>query len=142
MNGCATVADFDPKSVKQTLNRWIANETQKASIEITEAIESYRFNEAAGAAYRFVWNIFCDWYLELSKPVLLGDDNGAKDETRAMVAFVRDEILKLPCTFHALHHRGMWHVTAAPGTNRASLLALARWPHHHAIAGSCFRRRD
>src|ERR1700704_3377510 len=95
MNGCATVADFDPKSVKQTLNRWIANETQKASIEITEAIESYRFNEAAGAAYRFVWNIFCDWYLELAKPVLAGSDEQAKIETRAMTAWVRDEILKL-----------------------------------------------
>jgi len=130
MNGCATVADFDPKSVKQTLNRWIANETQKASIEITEAIESYRFNEAAGAAYRFVWNIFCDWYLELSKPVLLGDDNGSKDETRAMVAFVRDEILKLLHPFMPFITEELWHVTAAPGTKRASLLTLARWPHH------------
>src|SRR5712672_2755076 len=60
MNGCVTVAGFDPKTAKQTLNRWIAHETQKALIELTEAIESYRFNEAANAVYRFVWNIYCD----------------------------------------------------------------------------------
>src|SRR5689334_5194896 len=57
MNGCASVAAFDPKSAEQTLNRWIAHETAKAVAEITEAIEAYRFNDAANAAYRFVWNI-------------------------------------------------------------------------------------
>ena len=46
---------------------------------MTAAIEAYRFNDAANAAYRFVWNIFCDWYLELAKPVLQGEDGAAKD---------------------------------------------------------------
>src|SRR3954454_1109364 len=67
MNGCVTVAGFDPAQAKETLNRWIASETQKATQEITSAIEAYRFNDAAGAVYRFVWNVFCDWYLELAK---------------------------------------------------------------------------
>ena len=66
------MAGFDPKSAKETLNRWIAHETAQAAAEITQAIEAYKFNDAAAAAYRFVWNIYCDWYLELSKPVLLG----------------------------------------------------------------------
>src|SRR6201995_512725 len=57
MNRCVTVAGFDPRSAKATLNRWIAHETGKAAREITEAIELYKFNDAAGAAYRFVWNI-------------------------------------------------------------------------------------
>ena len=75
---------FDPKSAKETLNRWIAHETAKAHREVTEAIESYRFNDAAGAAYRFVWNVYCDWYVELSKPVLTGagrrgEDRDARD---------------------------------------------------------------
>src|SRR6266540_1650669 len=64
INGCATVAGFDPRRASETLNRWIAHETAKAGREVTAAIEAYKFNEAAGAAYRFVWNVFCDWYLE------------------------------------------------------------------------------
>src|SRR6185369_16404714 len=73
----------------------LAHETAKAVREVTEAIEQYRFNEAAAAAYRFVWNVYCDWYVELSKPLLTGADGAAKNETRAMAAWVLDEILKL-----------------------------------------------
>ena len=80
--------------------------------EVTAAIEAYRFNEAAGAAYRFVWNVFCDWYLELAKPVLTGPDGAAKDETRAMVAWVRDEILKLLHPFMPFITEELWAVTA------------------------------
>src|SRR5947209_4885931 len=85
-NGAARVAGFSPNRATETLNRWIAHETAKATREVTEAIEQYRFNEAADAAYRFVWNVYCDWYVELSKPLLTGPDGAAKDETRAMAA--------------------------------------------------------
>ncbi|MGH6776475.1 MAG: valine--tRNA ligase, partial [Bradyrhizobium sp.] len=95
MNGCARPADFDPAEAKETLNRWIAHETARAVREVTEALEAFRFNDAANALYRFVWNVYCDWYLELAKPVLLGAEGAAKTETRAMVAWARDEILKL-----------------------------------------------
>src|SRR5436853_2417785 len=57
MNSCVGVAGFDPKAATETLNRWIAHETAKAAREITTAITDYKFNDAAGAAYRFVWNI-------------------------------------------------------------------------------------
>ncbi|MGE3869880.1 MAG: valine--tRNA ligase, partial [Pseudorhodoplanes sp.] len=114
MNAAATVPGFDPKSAKETLNRWIAHETAKAAREVTEAIEGYRFNDAAGAAYRFVWNIYCDWYLELVKPVLTGADGAAKDETRATVAWARDEILKILHPFMPFITEELWAVTAAP----------------------------
>jgi valyl-tRNA synthetase len=131
INHCATVPSFNPASAKETLNRWIAHETGKAVREITEAIEAYRFNEAAGAAYRFVWNIFCDWYLELAKPVLQGANGGAKDETRAMTAWVRDEILKLLHPFTPFVTEELWQVTAqAP---RDGLLALTPWPKQRAL---------
>jgi valyl-tRNA synthetase len=133
INHCATVPSFDPASVKETLNRWIAHETGKAVREITEAIEAYKFNEAAGAAYRFVWNIFCDWYLELAKPVLQGADGGAKDETRAMTAWVRDEILKLLHPFTPFVTEELWQVTAQAGAAREGLLALAPWPKQPAL---------
>jgi valyl-tRNA synthetase len=128
MNHCAIVPGFEAKSVREMLNRWIAHETAKAAREITEAIESYRFNDAAGTAYRFVWNIFCDWYVELGKPVLQGADGAAKDETRAMTAWVRDQILRLLHPFTPFVTEELWHVTAQAGPARATLLALADWP--------------
>jgi valyl-tRNA synthetase len=127
-NGAVRVEGFDPKSAKETLNRWIAHETQKAAAEITAAIETYRFSDAAGAAYRFVWNVYCDWYVELSKPVLTGADGAAKDETRAMAAWALDEILKLLHPFMPFITEELWAVTAEQGPKRAALLALSAWP--------------
>jgi valyl-tRNA synthetase len=123
MNACAVPADFDPTKTTQTLNRWIAHETARATREVTEAIEAYRFNDAAGAAYRFVWNVYCDWYLELAKPVLMGEEGDAKAETRATVAWARDEILKLLHPFMPFITEELWAVTAV----REGLLALAPW---------------
>jgi valyl-tRNA synthetase len=128
MNRCVTVPDFEPSAAGQMLNRWIAHETGKAVREVTEAIEAYKFNDAAAAAYRFVWNIFCDWYLELAKPLLQGEDGPAKDEARAMTAWARDEILKLLHPFTPFVTEELWQVTAQGGPARASLLALAPWP--------------
>jgi valyl-tRNA synthetase len=127
-NGAVRVEGFDPKSAKETLNRWIAHETQKAAAEITAAIETYRFSDAAGAAYRFVWNVYCGWYVELSKPVLTGADGAAKDETRAMAAWALDEILKLLHPFMPFITEELWAVTAEQGPKRAALLALSAWP--------------
>jgi valyl-tRNA synthetase len=123
MNGCAQPDGFDPTKATQTLNRWIAHETARATREVTEALESYRFNDAANTIYRFVWNVYCDWYVELAKPVLLGEEGAAKAETRAMVAWARDEILKLLHPFMPFITEELWTVTAS----RDGLLALAPW---------------
>jgi valyl-tRNA synthetase len=127
-NGAQRVAGFDPKSVKETINRWILGETEKAAAEITAAIEAYKFNEAASGAYRFVWNIYCDWYLELSKPVLTGPDGAAKDETRATVTFVMDEILKVLHPFMPFITEELWRVTGEAGPKRENMLVLSQWP--------------
>jgi valyl-tRNA synthetase len=124
MNGCALVTGFDPANSKETLNRWIAHETARASVEVTEAIQAYRFNDAAGIMYRFVWNVYCDWYLELAKPVLMGADSPAKAETQASIAWARDEILKLLHPFMPFLTEELWAVTET----RDGLLALAQWP--------------
>jgi valyl-tRNA synthetase len=123
MNESVQPADFDPTKAKETLNRWIAHETVQATREVTEAIEAYRFNDAAGATYRFVWNVYCDWYIELAKPVLLGADGPAKTETRAMIAWARDEILKLLHPFMPFITEELWAVTA----KREGMLALTAW---------------
>jgi valyl-tRNA synthetase len=124
MNGCEKPEGFDPTAAKQTLNRWIAHETSRATREVSEAIEGYRFNDAANAIYRFVWNVYCDWYVELAKPVLMGEEGAAKAETRAMTAWARDEILKLLHPFMPFITEELWAVTA----KRDGLLVLAEWP--------------
>jgi valyl-tRNA synthetase len=129
MNNCVLPAGFDPTKAHETLNRWIAHETSRATREATEAIEAYRFNDAAGSIYRFVWNVYCDWYLELAKPVLLGEDGAAKSETRAMVAWARDEILKLLHPFMPFITEELWAVTA----KRDRLLVLTQWPRKAAV---------
>lgn len=128
-NGAKRVEGFDPKSAKETLNRWIAHETAKAVDEITQAIETYAFADAAGAAYRFVWNVYCDWYVELSKPLLTGPDGPAKDETRAMAVWALDQIMKLLHPFMPFITEELWNVTG-----QSSLLALTPWPKLEGLA--------
>ncbi len=128
MNECVRAREFDIATVKQPLNRWIAGETERAAKSVTEALEAYRFNEAAGAAYEFVWGVFCDWYLELIKPVLLGDDDVAKTETRATVAWTLDQILKLLHPFMPFITEELWTHMVEHGEARQNLLALSQWP--------------
>ena len=124
MNGCVRADGYDPKAARETLNRWVLGECAKAVAEVTAALESYRFNEAAGATYRFVWGVFCDWHLELAKPVLQGADGPAKDETRATVAYVFDQICKLLHPFMPFLTEELWAVRDGSG-----ILALTTWPN-------------
>ncbi|MDR3463877.1 MAG: valine--tRNA ligase [Beijerinckiaceae bacterium] len=128
MNGCERVAGFDPRGAGVALNIWILGETAKAQAEVTAAIETYRFNDAANAAYRFIWNIFCDWYVELSKPLLQGEaPAGVKAETQATTAFVLDEIVKLLHPFMPFITEELWAIKGEAGPPRETLLALAPW---------------
>jgi valyl-tRNA synthetase len=113
---------------KLEVNRWILTELTRAARAVTDGITAYKFNEAAGAAYRFVWNQFCDWYLELLKPVFMGTDEAAKAESRACVAFVLDEIYKLLHPFMPFMTEELWAETAGEGRERPSLLCHAAWP--------------
>ncbi len=128
MNECVRQRDFDPKSVTHTLNRWIAGETERAAQAVTAGIEAYRFNEAAAAIYEFVWGVFCDWYLELIKPILAGDDEEAKAETRACTAWVLDQCLKLLHPFMPFITEELWRHMVEHGEQRQSILALSQWP--------------
>lgn len=128
INGAAPNNDFLPSDAKLAVNRWILTELTRASREITQAVEAYRFNDAASAAYRFVWNQFCDWYLELLKPVYMGADEAAKAESQATSAFVLDEIYKLLHPFMPFMTEELWRLTAPEGEERPVLLCHATWP--------------
>ena len=134
MNGCVTVPGFDPASVGETVNKWIVAETTQAVADVTAAIEALRFNDAAGAAYHFVWDVFCDWYLEFAKPLFNGQEEKAKAETRATAAFVRDQILKLLHPFMPFVTEELWAATAE--TPREHLLVVTAWPKILAPAGA------
>ena len=129
MNGCARVEGFDPAAAEQTINRWIRGELVKAEREVSSAIEGGRFDDAAGSLYRFVWNIFCDWYLELAKPVFQGSDAAAGAETRAMTAWVLDQTIKLMHPVMPFITEELWAQTADNGAARSEpLLIGAAWP--------------
>ena len=129
MNGCRRVDGFDPSACRTTLGRWIVVETARAAAETTAAIEAYRFNDAAGAVYRFVWNTFCDWYLELAKPALAESAGAESAEIRAVTAWALDEIYKLLHPFMPFITEELWAVTAEEGAPRSEpLLVHARWP--------------
>ncbi|WP_288757073.1 valine--tRNA ligase, partial [uncultured Brevundimonas sp.] len=128
MNEARRVEGFDPATVEQTINRWIRGELTKAERAVSNAIEGGRFDDAAGALYRFIWNVFCDWYLELAKPVFNGSDEAAKAETRAMTAWTLDQILKLLHPVMPYITEELWAELGREGPARETLLIGAQWP--------------
>jgi valyl-tRNA synthetase len=120
-------------AARLTLNRWIAGELLRARNAVTSGIEEHRYNEAAAALYSFVWHVFCDWYLELIKPVLAGDDEAASAETRRVAAWVLDQILLLLHPFMPFLTEELWQRTGEAGPARDTALILAPWPAYEGL---------
>ena len=133
INGCARDPDFDPHHAKETLNRWIAHETAKTGREVTAAIEAYKFNEAASALYRFVWNVYCDWYLELIKPVLTGPEVPPKQKPvppRPGRSMKSSGCCIRLCRSSA---KNCGALLPSMGRQRHQMLALDAWPVHDGL---------
>ncbi|SCB56929.1 valyl-tRNA synthetase [Rhizobium aethiopicum] len=128
MNGAKSDPHFVPEAAELTINRWILTELARTERDVTEALEAFRFNDAAGALYRFVWNEVCDWYLELLKPVFNGEDEGAKAEAQACSAYILEEIYKLLHPFMPFMTEELWAHTAGEGKERDRLVCHAEWP--------------
>jgi valyl-tRNA synthetase len=129
MSGFGYVPGFDPDQCKLTLNRWIVGALAEAGRRTEEAIEAYKFNEAAGALYQFTWGSFCDWYIEISKPVLGGADEAAKAETRATTAWVVGQIAHLLHPLMPFLSEEIWENLAGAEAGR---LITAAWPAYPA----------
>jgi valyl-tRNA synthetase len=127
MNGCERVEGFDPSAVRHVQNRWIRGEALKTARAVTTALEAAQMEAAADALYRFIWNVFCDWRLELAKPVLAAGGEAAA-ETRAMTAWTLDVILKLLHPIMPFMTEELWEKTAEAGPPRDSMLITAPWP--------------
>ena len=92
----ATVpADFDPITVRHPLNQWILAAMAQMQNKVTKAIETYHFNDAAAGLYHFIWDLFCPWYLEFTKPLMAADDARLVAETKATLAHSFTHLLHL-----------------------------------------------
>ncbi|MAF95663.1 MAG: valine--tRNA ligase [Rhodospirillaceae bacterium] len=126
MNECTPVDGFDPSAARHTVNRWIIGKVRDAEAAMTGALQAYRFNDAAGALYHFTWGTFCDWYLEFTKPILEGDDEAAKAETRATAAWTLDQLLHLLHPIMPFVTEELWEQMADGG--RDGPLITSAWP--------------
>ncbi len=125
MNGCHPVAGFTPASCRLTVNRWIVGKLAETAESVSRAIQEYRFNEAASALYQFTWGTFCDWHLEFTKPILQGGDAEAQAETRAVTAWVLDQLLHLLHPFMPYITEELW---AQLAEGRPYMLISGTWP--------------
>ncbi|ERL97198.1 valyl-tRNA synthetase [Rhodobacteraceae bacterium HIMB11] len=108
----------------QAVNKWIIGETAKVREVVDAAFDTYRFNDAAQALYAYVWGKVCDWYVELSKPLLNGDDEAAKEETRRVMGWVIDQCLILLHPIMPFITEELWGALGA----RAKMVVHADWP--------------
>jgi valyl-tRNA synthetase len=125
MNGCLAVPGFDPRSATVKFNRWIIGRLVLARQAVDLAMEGYRYDAAAGALYHFAWGEFCDWYLEFAKPILQGEDEAAKAETRAVTAWVLGQLLHLMHPFMPFISEELWTQVGPAGSGQ---LITAAWP--------------
>ena len=125
MNGCLPDTGFDPASCRRTVNRWIVGEMAGLRRRLDEAMAGYRFDEAAQALYRVAWNVFCDWYLEFTKPILAGDDEAAAAETRRTAGWALDRLLVMLHPVMPFVTEELWQRL---DENRPTRLIACRWP--------------
>ncbi|SKA97850.1 valyl-tRNA synthetase [Paucidesulfovibrio gracilis DSM 16080] len=95
-------------------NQWILHRIEEVKDEVDRTLKSYRFNEYAQTMYRFIWNEFCDWYLEMIKPALYGEDEQAKAATQEVLRTVLAETLTLLHPVMPFVTQEIWSVL--PGT--------------------------
>jgi len=124
MNDVQFGQEIDPAKIQHPTNQWVIGEVARAGKQVAAAIEAYRFNDAADANYRFIWNIYCDWYVELIKPLLGGDDEAIKAETRLVAGWVFDEMLKTLHPFMPFLTEELWEKLA---DKRDGFLMSTRW---------------
>ena len=120
-NGVVASATHEAPAAQAPVNRWIIAETVSTVQAIDTAMTELRFDAAANAIYHFVWDQFCDWYIELSKGQM-------DEETRAVAGWAFDQILVMLHPFMPFITEELWHAMAAPGQARDSDLIVARWP--------------
>jgi valyl-tRNA synthetase len=124
-NGIGASARIEAPDATLTVNRWIIAETIQTVQKLDLALADLRYDEAANTIYQFAWNRFCDWYLELIKPVSIGEERGAiDDETKAVAGWVLDQILVMLHPFMPFVTEELWNALG----ERPYPIIVAKWP--------------
>jgi valyl-tRNA synthetase len=124
-NGIGASKTLEAPAATLAVNKWIIGETIQTVQAVDLALADYRFDGAANAIYQFAWSRFCDWYLELIKPVSSGDERGAiDDESKAVAGWVLDQILVMLHPFMPFVTEELWSKLGA----RDYDLIVAKWP--------------
>jgi len=125
-NGIGASASVAAPRAQSAVNRWIVGEVVETLAALDRAMAELRFDAAANAVYHFVWDTFCDWYLELIKPGIGGQIDA---ETKAVAGWVLDQILVMLHPFMPFVTEELWHAQARlNGGERPYELIVARWP--------------
>lgn len=124
MNECYKVKDFAITSAKLEINKWIIAKVKETSAEVTESLNNFRFSDAANTVYQFIWGTFCDWYIELIKPIFYGENSAEIEETRAVAAWTLDRILVMLHPFMPFITEELWDNL----TERSGKLIHEVWP--------------
>lgn len=132
MNECYSVKDFDVTSAKLEISKWIMAKAKEASAEVTENLNNFRFSDAANAVYQFIWGTFCDWYIELIKPIFYGENADEIKEIRAVTAWTLDRILVMLHPFMPFITEELWDNL----TIRSGKLIHAAWPTDETVNGA------
>lgn len=96
-NGLVFNANYKPQEVKLDINKWILLKLEELQKNIDVAYDNFKFNEVANLIYQFIWATYCDWYIELTKPILYSETEAeeSKQEIKETMGFVFDNILKI-----------------------------------------------
>jgi len=128
MNGCLFNPEFTLTDLQVPINQWIVSQITSLSHNVKEALEAYKFNEAAHLLYHFIWGTFCDWYLEFCKPKFASEGK-EKTETQQTVAWVLDYLLRILHPFMPYVTETLWE-NLHPDQG---LLMSALWPEDQEI---------
>ena len=124
-NNTLTTPKVNIKKLNNPINLWILSEFETCKLQTNECIESYRFDEAAKHVYQFTWNLFCDWYIEFSKPILYSDNSKNIDELKNTMTFLQSELLLLLHPFMPFVTEELWHLTKFDKFFKSPLISCA-----------------
>ena len=119
-----TIDDVDLTKEKTVADEWILTRLNETIADVTRLSDKYEFGEVGRVLYNFIWDDFCDWYIEMSKITMNGEDEDAKQMTRSVLTYTLDNILRMLHPFMPFVTERIWQQIPHDGES----IVLASWP--------------